>query len=133
MNIHRLQHTSIPMPPGGNDEARRFYGGILGLKEIPPPSTLRRDRLVWFSVSDDGDELHLLSEDTFHPSENGQHLCFVVNDLAPIRKALEDAGCEIGEEPPIAFRPRFSFRDPFGNKIELTEIHGNYLDAEQEG
>lgn len=131
MNIHRLQHTSITMPPGGNDEARRFYTGVLGLREIPSPSTMRRDRLVWFSVSDDGDELHLLVDDEFTTITNGQHLCMVVEDLAAIRKTLEDAGVETGEEPPIAFRPRFSFRDPFGNKIELTEIRGNYLDAEQ--
>jgi catechol 2,3-dioxygenase-like lactoylglutathione lyase family enzyme len=118
------------MPPGGNDEARRFYTEVLGLREIPCPSTMRQDRLVWFSVSDDGDELHLLVDDDFQPITNGQHLCMVVDDLAAIRKTLEDAGVETGEEPPIAFRPRFSFRDPFGNKIELTEIRGNYLDAQ---
>lgn len=131
MNIYRLQHTSIPMPPGGNDEARRFYTGILGLREIPPPSTLRRERLVWFSLSDDGDELHLLVEDDFTPGSNGQHLCMVVDDLASARQILEDAGVELGEEPPIAFRPRFSLRDPFGNKIEITEITGDYMDAER--
>lgn len=128
MGIFRLQHTSIPMPPGGNDEARRFYGGVLGLKEIPSPSTLRVDRLVWFALSDDGDELHLLVEDDFAPNLNGQHLCMVVDDLEAIRGTLEAAGVEVGVEPEIRTRPRLSFRDPFGNKIELTEIHGNYLD-----
>lgn len=131
MNVHRLQHTSIPMPIGGNDEARRFYTGVLGLREIPPPSTLREDRLVWFSVSDDGDELHLLTVDDFQPNTNGQHLCLVVDDLNAVRRALVAAGVDIGEEPTIAYRPRFSFRDPFGNKIEITEINGDYLDAER--
>lgn len=130
MNIHRLQHTSIPMPVNGNDEARRFYTGVLGLREIPPPSSLRRDRLVWFSLSDDGDELHLLTVDDFQPNTNGQHLCLVVDDLNPLRHALEAAGVQIGEEPAIFHRPRFSFQDPFGNKIEITEINGDYLDAE---
>lgn len=131
MNIHRLHHTSIPMPPGGNDDARRFYTGVLGLREIPPPSSLRKDRLVWFSVSDDGDEIHLLTVDDFQPNTNGQHLCLVVDDLAAARQALESAGLHVGEEPEIAFRPRFSFQDPFGNKIEITEINGDYLDAER--
>ena len=130
MSIHRLQHTSITMPPGGHDEARRFYSGILGLEEVPPPSGLNPGRLVWFSISEDGDELHLLVDETFEPITNGQHLCMVVDDLNAFRKKLTEAGVEIGEEPPIAFRPRFSFRDPFGNKIELTEILGDYLDAE---
>jgi catechol 2,3-dioxygenase-like lactoylglutathione lyase family enzyme len=131
MSIRRLHHTSIPMPIGGNDEARRFYTGVLGLREIPPPSTLSRDRLVWFSVSDDGDELHVLTVDDFQPNTNGQHLCLVVDDLDAVRQALVAAGLDIGEEPTIAYRPRFSFRDPFNNKIEITEINGDYLDAER--
>lgn len=130
MKIERLQHTSIPMPPGGNDEARRFYGGVMGLPEIPSPSTLRQQRLVWFSLGVDGDELHLLTEDAFEPGANGQHLCMVVDDVDAYRVHLELHGVEIGEEPPIHHRPRFSFRDPFGNKIEITTITGDYLEAE---
>jgi catechol 2,3-dioxygenase-like lactoylglutathione lyase family enzyme len=129
MSIFRLQHTTIPMPEGANSEARRFYGDVLGLAEKPVPPALNGDRIVWFSVSDDGDELHVLAHDDFSPNLNGQHLCLVVHDLATVRSALVDDGIEIGEEPPIHNRPRFSFRDPFGNKIEITEIHGDYLDA----
>jgi catechol 2,3-dioxygenase-like lactoylglutathione lyase family enzyme len=129
MSIFRLQHTTIPMPVGANDEARRFYGGVLGLPEKPVPPSLREDRIVWFAVSDDGDELHVLAEDGFQPSSNGQHLCLVVHDLESVRQALIDDNIEIGHEPDIHNRPRFSFRDPFGNKVEITEIHGDYMDA----
>jgi len=133
MGIFRLQHTTIPMPAGANDEARRFYGGVLGLAEKPVPPGLDRQRIVWFSVSDDGDELHVLAHDDFEPNLNGQHFCLVVTDLDEIREALVRDGIEIGEEPPIHNRPRFSFRDPFGNKVEITEIHGDYMDMESEG
>ena len=126
MGIFRLQHTTIPMPPGGNDEARRFYGGVLGLPEKPVPSSLDGTRIVWFSVSDDGDELHVLAQEDVDPSISGQHLCLVVNSLDEIRNALVADGIDIGEEPHIHNRPRFSFRDPFGNKVEITEIHGDY-------
>jgi catechol 2,3-dioxygenase-like lactoylglutathione lyase family enzyme len=128
MGIFRLQHTTIPMPPGANDEARRFYGSVLGLPEKPVPASLSAERIVWFAVSDDGDELHVLAEDGFEPNTNGQHLCLVVDDLESIRQALIADNVEIGEEPEIHNRPRFSFRDPFGNKIEITEIHGDYRD-----
>lgn len=128
----RLHHTSIPMPSGGNDEARRFYGGVLGLHEVTPPSTLGSDRLVWFLIGDQGDELHLYVEQDFVPSSNGQHVCFVADDLAGVRSALEAEGIQIGVEPDILYRPRFSFRDPFGNKVEVTEIHGDYKLTEQE-
>lgn len=126
MGIFRLQHTTIPMPPGGNDEARRFYGGVLGLPEKPVPSSLDSSHIVWFSVSDDGDELHVLAQEGVDPSISGQHLCLVVDDLEGIRTALQQDDVEIGEEPHIHNRPRFSFRDPFGNKVEITEIHGDY-------
>lgn len=131
MGIFRLQHTTIPMPPGGNDEARRFYGGVLGLPEKPVPSSLDGTRIVWFSVSEDGDELHVLAQEDVDPGISGQHLCLVVDDLAEVRAALADDGIEIGEEPHIHNRPRFSFRDPFGNKVEITEIHGDYRDSEE--
>lgn len=131
MGIFRLQHTTIPMPAGANEEARRFYGGVLGLPEKPVPPSLNSRRIVWFSVSDDGDELHVLAEDGFERSKNGQHLCLVVNDLDAVRNALIQDGIQIGEEPPIHNRPRFSFRDPFGNKVEITEIHGDYLEMEK--
>lgn len=133
MGIFRLQHTTIPMPEGANDEARRFYGGVLGLPEKPVPPALSAERIVWFSVSDDGDELHVLAEEGFEPSRSGQHLCLVVSDLEATRQALVDDGVEIGEEPPIHNRPRFSFRDPFNNKVEITEIHGDYMELEQNG
>jgi catechol 2,3-dioxygenase-like lactoylglutathione lyase family enzyme len=130
MGIFRLQHTTIPMPAGANDEARRFYGGVLGLDEKPVPPALNADRIVWFSVSEDGDELHVLAHDDFEPNLNGQHLCLVVDDLEEIRQALVGDGIEIGSEPDIHNRPRFSFRDPFGNKVEITEIHGDYMELE---
>jgi catechol 2,3-dioxygenase-like lactoylglutathione lyase family enzyme len=126
MGIFRLQHTTIPMPPGGNEEARRFYGDVLGLPEKPVPASLDRSRIVWFSVSDDGDELHVLVDEGVDPHLSGQHLCLVVDDLEEMRAALVSDGVEIGEEPHIHNRPRFSFRDPFGNKVEITEIHGDY-------
>lgn len=131
MGIIRLQHTTIPMRPGGNGEARRFYGDVLGLAEKPVPSALDSSQIVWFSVSDDGDELHVLAQDGADPSISGQHLCLVVDDLDAVRQALVTDGIEIGEEPPIHNRPRFSFRDPFGNKVEITEIHGDYRDEEK--
>lgn len=128
MGIVRLQHTTIPMPLGANEEARRFYGGLLGLPEKPVPSSLPADRIVWFAVGDDGDELHILAEEEFEPSTNGQHLCFVVDDLEAVRQSLVSDDVQIGAEPEIRNRPRFSFRDPFGNKVEITEIHGDYRD-----
>ena len=41
----RLQHVSIAIPPDGRDDARAFYGGLLGLEERPVPPKLDGEEL----------------------------------------------------------------------------------------
>ena len=42
MKRPRIQHVSIPRPPGAGsrEQARAFFGGLLGLAEKPVPSTI---------------------------------------------------------------------------------------------
>jgi len=124
--VKRVQHVSVPMPVGANDEARAFYGGVLGLPEVIPPSSLNRDRLVWYAMGDNGDELHVFAEEAFGPNSPRQHFCIEVEDLDAFRAVAEGAGLEILAEPPIHNRPRFSLRDPFQNRFEVTQITGRY-------
>jgi catechol 2,3-dioxygenase-like lactoylglutathione lyase family enzyme len=123
--VKRLQHTSVPMPPGGDDEARRFYGGVLGLREIPKPSSLPQ-RLVWFAANDDGDEVHVFTEENMGPNSAAQHLCLEVDDLAAYEARLRQQGCDVEIPEAIHNRPRLFVRDPFANLIELVEIRGQY-------
>ncbi len=38
-----IDHAQLAAPPGCEAEARRFYGGLLGLAEVPkPPSVAGR-------------------------------------------------------------------------------------------
>jgi catechol 2,3-dioxygenase-like lactoylglutathione lyase family enzyme len=123
VRVQRLQHVSVPRPHGSGDEARRFYGGILGLEEIAVPATLAHLDLVWYRLGDD--ELHLFGDErgVGHPA---QHFCLQVDDVDALRRRLAAAGVAIGEEPEILNRPRFTMRDPFGNLIEVTTILGAY-------
>jgi catechol 2,3-dioxygenase-like lactoylglutathione lyase family enzyme len=129
--LKRLQHVSVPMPFGGNDDARRFYGEMLGLHEVTPPSSLDQSRLVWFRLNDAGDELHVFVQEGFSASPAGQHLCLEVSDLERVRQDLESRGVPMGVEPDIHNRPRFTVRDPFANKIEITQILGPYDEVQQ--
>ncbi|QBD78472.1 glyoxalase [Ktedonosporobacter rubrisoli] len=131
MKKPRLQHTSLPFPPGAQDQARAFYGGVLGLEEKPTPTTIAHHKVVWFGAGDSEMELHLFpdSEHPAHPQER-RHICLEVEDLDAFRHKLEAAGCSIDEEDPIPHRPRFFSRDPFGNRIEFTSILGNYQEVD---
>ncbi|MGH2535200.1 MAG: VOC family protein [Thermomicrobiales bacterium] len=124
--VTRLQHTSIPMPPGAKEAARAFYGDALAMTEITPPSTLDQNALIWFAAGEDGHEVHLFTEESLGTNSTAQHLCLQVDDIDAYRARLTDHGVDIQETTPIHNRPRFFVRDPFGNLIELTRITGDY-------
>lgn len=125
VQVKRLQHTSVPMPPGGNDLARAFYGQALGMREIPKPSTLSNN-LVWFAANDNGDEVHVFQEENMGPNSAEQHLCLEVDDLEAFRSRLTEHGFQPQDPEIIRNRPRLFVRDPFENLIELVEIRGQY-------
>ena len=124
--VLRLQHTSVPMPANGQDKARQFYGGTLGMEEVRPPSSLMVGRLVWFRAGPDGHEVHVYTDEEMAAKSTGQHLCLQVDDLSAMRSRLGEHGVAIEETQPIKNRPRFFVHDPFGNLIELTQITGAY-------
>ena len=114
-----LQHVSVPMPADGHDAARAFYGGLLGLEERDIPPKLDASELVWFRAGGDS-ELHVFVSDEAAPYS--QHFCLRVDSgLDEVRSRLEAAGVEVRDTTEIVGRPRFMCRDPFGNRVELTE------------
>lgn len=124
MKRPRIQHVSIPRPPGSHDATRAFYGGLLGLQEKPVPESIAHLDLIWYSIGDDM-ELHCFTEEMVD-DPSGRHFCMEVDDVDAIRAKLESAGLEPWDTTPIPNRPRFFCRDPFGNTIEFTTILGSY-------
>ena len=120
----RLHHVSIPVPPGQFDAGRAFYTGVFGLREIPPPASLGPGRVAWFDLGDC--ELHLFIEDDAHAFSSQRHLALVVDDLNRVRQRLTEHGVAIEADVPIENRPRFFVHDPFGNRVEITQILGPY-------
>ncbi|MFL5680640.1 MAG: VOC family protein [Chloroflexota bacterium] len=114
-----VQHISLPIVPGGQDRARRFYGELLGLGEKPVPETLPR-HLVWYDVGPN--EIHLLVEDNaadVNP-QSRRHPCLEVDDVDALRASLDAAGVATEDEDfPLPGRRRFFARDPFDNLIEF--------------
>lgn len=122
----RLHHVSIPRPPGSAERTRSFYSALLGLEEIPAPTTITTLDVIWFKLGEHT-ELHIY-EAELSGDASIRHFCLVVNDLASTRERLVDAGYAVWDEEPIHGRPRFFCRDPNGNIIEFSTIIGNYLD-----
>ena len=113
MAIDGLDHIQIAMPAGGEEQARAFYAGRLGLTEIDKPEALRARGGCWFRGG--GVELHLGVQADFTPATKA-HPGFRVDDF-------EAAHAEFGGEidTKVEGVRRLFVDDPFGNRLELAE------------
>jgi len=119
MEIVGLHHAQICIPVGAEDEARRFYTGVLRLREAPKPDSLAGRGGFWLEVG--GGQVHVGTEDGVERSATKAHLAYEVTDLDAWRRHLSDRGIEVEKGVPIPGYRRFEFRDPFGNRVELIE------------
>jgi catechol 2,3-dioxygenase-like lactoylglutathione lyase family enzyme len=119
IKIRRLDHVQvcIPRDVDAEDRAREFYGNLLGLEEIEKPDVLKANGGMWYGVADV--QLHIGVEDVVAPSK--RHPAFEIEDVPGVRNHLEQNGVRTRDEPDIPGVRRFSFFDPFGNRIELLE------------
>jgi catechol 2,3-dioxygenase-like lactoylglutathione lyase family enzyme len=116
----RLQHVSVPVPSEGAEQARAFYGGLLGLEERDVLPSLDPEGFIWFRAGGDL-ELHLMLVDE-RPPERAHFCLAVAASLDGLRTRLEAGGVETRDATPIAGRERFFCRDPFGNLVEFALI-----------
>jgi catechol 2,3-dioxygenase-like lactoylglutathione lyase family enzyme len=115
----RINHVTLAVPAGRHAEVRAFYGGVLGLEEIPRPDALNKVYdLIWYKFLD---ILLHLTPPWVTPAEN-RHVALEVRDLPGIRRYLESKGATIREAVPMPDRERFYLLDPFGNYFELIEL-----------
>ena len=121
MTIDRIDHLQIAAPAGGEEDARRFFGSLLGLAEIPKPEPLRGRGGVWFAVGDQ--QLHIGIEEPFRPARKA-HPAFRVAGIDELAKRLEVAGHAPRWDDDLPGYRRFYVDDPFGNRIELLEPSG---------
>ena len=116
MKVVGLDHVQLAIPRGSESEARRFYGDILGLREIPKPSEIASRGGVWFECG--SLQLHLGIEAEFRPARKA-HPALLVEGYAELLKALSAAGCKVLEDTSLSEVVRSFTFDPFGNRIEL--------------
>lgn len=113
-----INHVQLAMPAGGENLARRFYGELLGLSEIPKPPDMAARGGAWFQCGPL--QLHLGVEAEFRPAKKA-HPALMVEGLDHFREILKTAGHAVKCDEPLAGFQRLFTADPFGNRIELME------------
>jgi len=106
------------MPAGGEDKARAFYCGVLGLPEVPKPRHLAGRGGCWFESK--SVKIHLGVERDFRPATKA-HPALRVSGLAELLERCRKAGYLAVDDQPLAGFCRAYLTDPFGNRIEVME------------
>ena len=113
-----LDHVQLAAPPGCEAEARRFFGGLLGLEEVEKPHQLRARGGVWFALGDR--QLHIGVENPFTPAQKAHvALRLDAQDIDHIAQALTTAGAQIEWDDSLPSVRRFYTADPWGNRLEF--------------
>jgi catechol 2,3-dioxygenase-like lactoylglutathione lyase family enzyme len=142
--INGVHHIALSVPD--LDKAREFYVGLLGFEEGPAGSwelgTAMNDRIMRLKNSS-GRAMFVRAGNIFleffefvtpkpAPLEPDRpvcnygytHLALDVTDLAAVHARLAAAGMDFHTTPLTGYGVSTTYgRDPFGNVIELQEIH----------
>jgi catechol 2,3-dioxygenase-like lactoylglutathione lyase family enzyme len=121
MGILGIDHVQLAAPPGCEDEARRFFSGVLGLEEIEKPPSLAARGGAWFGVGEQ--QLHVGVEEGFVPAAKAHPALLVESArLDDMARRLARAGAPVSWDDELAPLRRFYTADPWGNRIELIGL-----------
>ncbi|PWK14899.1 VOC family protein [Tumebacillus permanentifrigoris] len=114
-----LDHVQVAVPQGVEDEVRRFYGELLGMQELEKPERLKVRGGAWFQCG--AQQLHIGVEEPFVPAKKA-HPAFAVHAIGDLRDQLLAAGVKVQDNDEIPGVVRFFVSDPWGNRLEFTEV-----------
>ena len=124
--IEAIDHCSVLITDV--ERSRRFYGQLLGLREIAKPNTFDF-AVLWFDLG--RQHLHLLLKsqpDSLSP----RHFALRVPDARVARGYFREHHVPIQETVAIPGADRFFIADPDGNRIEIIAWERPY-DPLQDG
>jgi catechol 2,3-dioxygenase-like lactoylglutathione lyase family enzyme len=100
-----INHVALEV--GDIDEALAFYGRLFRFE--------LRGRSETMAFIDMGDQFIALATGRSQPKDTARHFGLVVDDRAPLRQALQEAGAEILPGRGL------DFLDPWGNHIQVVD------------
>jgi catechol 2,3-dioxygenase-like lactoylglutathione lyase family enzyme len=117
--IAGLDHVQLAAPPGCEEEARRFFGGLLGLRELEKPPALAARGGAWFACG--AQAVHVGVETQFAPARKA-HPAFALesaDEVDALAGRLAEAGVDVRFDEELPGYRRFYAEDPWGNRLEF--------------
>src|SRR5882724_1989 len=118
MFLESIDHVQVAAPPGCEPEARRFYGELLGMKELDKPESLSARGGCWFELAN-GQQLHVGVETSHIPARKA-HPAFAIVRFDELRARLLEHGAPVIDDIEIHGVQRFFSADPWGNRLEFV-------------
>ena len=121
--ITGIDHVQVAAPPGCEEQARAFYGGLLGLPELEKPAALAARGGCWFACGQQ--QLHVGVSEPVRAGDQGPPRA------PPARRRGARGAARASSTRPAARRgatstcpgvARAFVDDPFGNRIELVAL-----------
>lgn len=118
MTLLAVDHVQLAMPANGEEAARAFYAGVLGLSEVEKPASLSGRGGCWFESG--SVKVHLGVDADFHAATKA-HPAFLVDDVQALEKRALAAEATVKRDVAMPGYERIHVFDPFGNRIELMQ------------
>jgi catechol 2,3-dioxygenase-like lactoylglutathione lyase family enzyme len=111
--------VQVAAPPRCEAEARRFYGGLVGLPELEKPEPFRAAGGCWFALGEQ--ELHVGVEKAFAPAQKAHPALRLASaeELEALAARLAAAAVEVRWDERLPGARRFYAFDPWGNRLEF--------------
>lgn len=116
--VKKIDHVQLAAPKGCEDEARKFFGDILGLAEVEKPEELKKRGGVWFEFGTF--QIHIGVEEPFSPAKKA-HPALVVENIDALKEHLNHNNIPFTADDNLPGANRIHLHDPFGNRLELLE------------
>ena len=111
-----IDHVQLAAPKGSEDQARYFFGELLGMEEISKPINLAKRGGVWFQCG--AQQLHIGIEENFIEAKKA-HPAFEIENIEELREHLLENGISVKDDQALPGAIRFYVNDPFGNRLEI--------------
>ena len=100
----QIDHVQLAAPPGCETKARRFFGSLLGVRELEKPEPLGSRGGGWFQS---GSAIVHVGVETDFRAQRKAHPAFVVDDLESLARQLRSHGCDVLWDEALPDRKRF--------------------------